>query len=224
MTKRNFKLAPPDRITGELFGRGRDVNGNPTARYSLFWDNGLTGHDWQGDAYETRRRVQVGYSDKITGGALGLALDMFPGTRWRVKPGSVREDRNGGATFALVRDFKAEPVPVIFRQEAAGLFARRPVAVFPTLPAGKNGEFAAVFSHIGQHSAGSRDWYQTTRPATAELATRLREELEAAPYGYRLEPVKRWTGTHDLRRAGEVQAQHDRARAAAAQEKESENV
>lgn len=217
MAKRNFRFSPPDRITGELFDRGRDVNGNPTAHYILFWDNGVKGHDWQGGSHKTRQRVQVGYSDKITSGALGIAANLFPGTRWTVEPDSVREDRHAGAVFELVRDLDAEPVPVLFRQERAARGDWRPVAVFPTLPAGMDGASATVFSHVGQHGAGSHEWYRETKPATAEQAARLRAELESAPYAYRLDPVKRWTETHDARRFGELQAQQDRARAAAAE-------
>jgi len=219
MAKRNFRFSPPDRITGELCDRGRDVNGNPTAHYILFWDNGLKGHDWQSGFHKTRQRVQVGYSDKITGGALGIAGNLFPGTRWTVEPDSVREDRHAGAVFELVRDFDREPVPVLFRQERAARGDWRPVAVFPTLPAGMGGaRLQRVFSHAEQHGAGSYEWYRETKPATAEQAARLRAELESAPFCHRLEPVKRWTETHDARRIGELQAQHDRARAAEKEE------
>jgi len=214
MTKRNFRLAPPDRVTVELFDRSRDVNGNATARYSIFWDNGLAGHDWQGGHHATKRRVQVGCIDKMTGGALGLLeCDIFPGTRWTVDPESVREDRGGhGAVFEMQRDHEAEPVPVIFRAERAGDFRGEVTAVFPTLPGTGPGD-VTVYAHNGRHGTGCRGWYQGTRPATEAESAPLRRELESL--GYVLAPVKRWTRRHDEIRAAEIAAQRDRAGAAA---------
>jgi len=217
MKKRNFRLAPPDRITGELFDRGRDVNGNPTAHYALYWDNGLRGHDWQGDYYVTRRRAQVGYSDKITDGARGLASDLFPGTRWRVRPDSIEESQSGEAIFDLVRDIAAEPVPVIFRKELVSLGNWHTVAVFPTIPASQDGLDVLIFAHFGQHSAANHGWYTKTKPASFDGAARLRSELESAPYRYQLQPVKRWTKTHNAQRFEEARAQRDRARAVTAE-------
>lgn len=213
MTKRNFHLAPPDSVSVELYRRSRDVNGNPTARYSIFWDNGLAGADYAGGHYHTKRRVQVGYSDKITGGGLGILSDLFPGARWTVE--SIREDRGGdSAHFRARRDYDAEPVPVLFRAEKSGDFKGEVTAVFPTI-CGTGPDDVQTFAHVGQHGTGSRAWYQTTRAATEAEAAPLRRELESAPYHYKLTPAKRWTPRFDEIRREEWKAQRDRARAAA---------
>lgn len=61
-------------------------------------------------------------------------------------------------------------LPVIFRCDRNG---EHVTAVFPTLTETVG---FMCYEHIGQHSAGSRDWYYTTRPAAlAEYADLLRE-------------------------------------------------
>lgn len=213
--KRDFRMSPPDQIRVECFDRSRDVNGNPTAHYLLTWSNGLTGPDYQGGRYRTRRRVQVGYRDHMSGGAIGLALDLFPGTAWDVKHDSTfRLDRRGdGGECVLERDADRERVPVLFRAEK-GRGAESVTAVFPTLPADRSGDMVTVYAHVGQHSAGSRGWYDLTRPVRPGEADALRRELESL--GYVLDVCQRWTATHDARRRGEILAQSDRAKARAA--------
>lgn len=197
--KRNFHLAPPDFVTVELFDRSRDVNGNPTAHYLLMWSNGLTGADCESGHHRTARRVQVGYSDKATPGATGVARDLFPGTQWEYVPGTYRETRTG-CTFDLARDHDAESVPVIFRAEKSGTFKNEVTAIFPTL-AGTGPGDVTIYARVGQHSTGSRGWYRETRAATPDEYAALKRELESAPFNYRLDVVKRWTPKHDEIRA-----------------------
>ena len=79
-----------------------------------------------------------------------------------------------------------EPLtPVLFRMSEGGV-----VAVFPTLY-GEPRCFSC-YSHIGQHSSCSKEWYRTTKPATPKQYASLKRELEAAPYEYRLKIIKRW--------------------------------
>lgn len=197
MGKRNFRLAPPDAINVRVFDRSRDLNGNPTARYLLTWSNGKTGADWDGGSHQSARRVQVGYRDKASGGAIGIAADIFPGAVFNLQPGSLSSDFYGNATLTLERDPEAERVPVIFRAERSGDFRGAVTAVFPTVP-GTDDSDVMVYAHIGQHGSGTRGWYSGTRAATDAEAEPLRRELESI--GYNLETVKRWTRSHDDKR------------------------
>lgn len=67
-------------------------------------------------------------------------------------------------------------IPVIFRAERSGKFKGDVTAVFP--------EFTewcgdmACYSHIGQHSTCSLEWYYSTRPATPEEYAPLLAELK----------------------------------------------
>lgn len=210
MQKRDFHLAPPASLSVELFDRGRDVNGNPTAHYLILWSNGLTGAAYDGGQYRTARRVQVGYSDKASAGAIGIAQDLFPGTCWTLAAGPFAGFGGRSATLTLARDYDRESVPVIFRAERSGAHQGEVTAVFPTLP-GTGPEDVTIYAHVGQHGTGARGWYRETRAATPGESAPLRRELESAPFNYRLEPVKRWTQSHDAKRRAEYHAQRETA-------------
>ena len=94
-------------------------------------------------------------------------------------------------------------LPVIFRAEKHGPFKGDVTAVFPTLDEG--GYMVRVYAHIGQHSKGSREWYNTTRAAKpdeyADLLTELRGIYETGPDAVRLVARQRWTQAMDRHRA-----------------------
>jgi len=90
-------------------------------------------------------------------------------------------------------------IDVIFRTDKAGLHKGEVTAVFPATP-GSGQCDVSCFAHIGQHSAASRDWYRTTRPALPHEYAEVKRELESAPYRYRLRVVRRWTRRHDAAR------------------------
>jgi len=211
-----FHLNPPESVSVEVFDYGRDVNGNPTARYSLFWDNGERGEAYKGGFYTSKRREQVGYGDKVTGAALPRLSELFPRTRWSVSLDGIKGDRTGNsATLRAVRDYDAEPVPVIFRAERSGEFRGQVTACFPTLPGDSDWGTFQAFAHIGQHGSASRAWYQGTRAATEAESASLRAELESAPYRYNLEPVKRWSPDFDAIRRAALERMNRAARAVA---------
>lgn len=89
---------------------------------------------------------------------------------------------------------KLETLPVIFRAESNGTpnGSVHVTAVFPTLPGNYDPRTFTVYAHVGQHSAGSPEWYRTTRPATeaesASLLAELRTIYETPPAGE--EPAK----------------------------------
>lgn len=82
-----------------------------------------------------------------------------------------------------------EVTPVVFRKERDGEIT----AVFPCDPADTNGNLMSCFAHVGQHSACGFEWYYTTKPALPEEYADLKQELESAPYGYRLRVYRRIT-------------------------------
>lgn len=188
----DFDLNPPETASIEVFDFGRDVYGNPTANYLILWSNGKTGAEYAGDRLRSRRRVQTGYCDKFSEGALDALRSRFPGTRWKIKPETVDGDRAGGrVSFEAARDFEAEPVPVIFRMEKGDC-----VAFFPTLPGTNNPWDRTCYAHIGQHSTAGRGYYSTTKKATPEQFAPLKKELESL--GYVLDVRKRWINEFDL--------------------------
>ncbi len=63
-------------------------------------------------------------------------------------------------------------------------------AVFPEHE--ENNGNVGCYAHVGQHSACSRSWYYTTRPATEAEYADLKHEIESAPYHYELRVMKRW--------------------------------
>jgi len=195
---RDFRLAPPAAVSVELFDRGRDVNGNPTAHYLLIWSNEKTGAEYESGRYRTKRRVQVGYCDKATPGALGLCRDLFPGTEWKLQADSWCDHGLSGVTFTLERDHDREDSPVIFRadKDTGDVFA-----VFPVEAWTRDPYSLTVYSRIGQHSGASLDYFRTmTKPAPEgpELDA-LRAELRGM--GYRLDERKRMTDAMNETRA-----------------------
>ena len=88
----------------------------------------------------------------------------------------------------------ANPVTrVLFRADKSGDFKGVVTAVFPDDDEGDG--TVSCYAHVGQHSACSRGWYRTTRPATPEEYADLKAELES--YGppdahYNLKIIKRW--------------------------------
>lgn len=175
--------------TIEIFDRSRDTYGNPTAHYLIFAN---------GETIRSKRREQVGYGDKTSQAALCALSQYFPRTVWKVSDDGITETRSGSsATFTAVRDYDREPVPVIFRAEKSGDFKGEVTAVFPTLPGTNDANTFTTYAHVGQHGTGSRGWYKTTRPATAEELEPLRRELRAAPFNYVLETRKKWLAEFD---------------------------
>ena len=79
---------------------------------------------------------------------------------------------------------------VIFRFDKS---AQEVVAVFPYLA--PSGNYMTCYSHVGQHSGCSLDWYRRTRPATPEqyapLLAELRGIYETGPDAVRLVIAKR---------------------------------
>ena len=84
-----------------------------------------------------------------------------------------------------------EYTPVLFRvARAAKRDGAEVTAVFPCEPHDMSGNMTC-YAHVGQHGACSMRWYDTTRPARPDEYADLKEDLESAPYGYRLKPYKR---------------------------------
>jgi hypothetical protein len=83
-------------------------------------------------------------------------------------------------------------VPVIFRVSRGAV-----TAVFPAEPADAAGGHMACFAQGGRRTACSRQWHATTRPAKTEEYAALKAELEAPPYGYRLDVRQRVTSEMD---------------------------
>lgn len=80
--------------------------------------------------------------------------------------------------------FKIESPPIVrvlFRRDREGEIT----ACFPD-------DDMTCYTHIGQHSGYSLEWYLTdTKAATPEEYEPLKRELEAAPYNYRLQVIQR---------------------------------
>lgn len=211
-----FRLNPPESATVEVYDWAHDVNGNPTARYSIFWNNGERGEAYKGGLFRSPRRELVGYRDKTSSAALWRLSELFPRTRWSISPAGITGSRAGDhATFEAVRDFDAEPVPVIFRAERSGDFRGEVTACFPTLPGTYDSGTFQIYAHIGQHGTGSLSWYRGTRAATEAESASLRAELESAPYRYNLEPRARWSRDFDNMRRAALQRMNRAARASA---------
>lgn len=111
MTKRDWFKCPPDRVRVEVYKWSHDSYGNPTAKYSIFWNNGEIGEAWQGGHWHSKRREQVGYQDKISEAALARLPVLFPGTCWTLEPETIKGGRSEhGAEFYAHRDYDAEPI------------------------------------------------------------------------------------------------------------------
>ncbi len=75
--------------------------------------------------------------------------------------------------------------PVIFRKDKSGGIT----AVFPTLPGTDDPATMTCYAHIGQHSACSRAWYDTTKLASRREYEVLKAELVRC--GYKLKVYKK---------------------------------
>jgi hypothetical protein len=95
---------------------------------------------------------------------------------------------------------ETETVPVLFRKGSDGDIT----AVFPTIPHDYTGNLMTCYAHIGQHSACSRGWLRSTRPATADEYQFLFRELRSI--GYSMRVVKKITRT--MRNQLLAEAQH----------------
>lgn len=107
-------------------------------------------------------------------------------------PHAFRFDVRTGKTECKWCDAqKWEPItPVLFRVGKERPAAHRCVtAVFPTLPSDTAGRYMTCYSHVGQHSGCSWEWYHITRAATTEEYKDLQAELEQI--GYKLKVFKR---------------------------------
>ncbi len=82
-----------------------------------------------------------------------------------------------------------EETPVIFRKEKDGDI----IAIFPCEVASIQDYTMSCYAHIGQHSGCDLGWYHTTKAAKPEEYADLKQELEGAPYGYRLKVYRRMT-------------------------------
>ena len=91
------------------------------------------------------------------------------------------------------REPEPEPVRVIFRKFRSKRDGQDIIALFPDLPGSNDPATCLSYMHTGQH--GQADllglMYQMTRPATPDEYAALKQELEAAPYEYRLTVIQR---------------------------------
>ena len=197
-----FRLNPPDSVNVNVYNYGRDIYGNPTAEFSLAWSDGAPGPERRSGWYSSPRREQVGYGDKVSAAAMAKLPELFPRTRWAISPDGIQGSRSeSSASFTAVRDYDAEPVPVIFRMMPGKQYeSDGPTACFPTLPGTYDDSTFQIYVHIGQHGSASRSWYQRTRAAKPEEYADLRRELESAPFNYRLELRNRWSADFDTLR------------------------
>lgn len=69
---------------------------------------------------------------------------------------------------------KVEKVSILFRCDRDGSHV---TAVFPSLAEGPN--VVRCYEHVGQHSACSRDWYWSTRPARPDEYANLLAEVRS---------------------------------------------
>lgn len=83
-----------------------------------------------------------------------------------------------------------ETTRVVFRVEDDG---KTVTAVFPFERTGTARIYYGCYSHVGQHSDCVKSWVLgNTRPATVDEYADLKAELEAEPFGYRLEVLPSW--------------------------------
>jgi hypothetical protein len=199
MGARNFQIAPPESATVEFFDWGQDTNGNPTAKILAMWSNGLTGAAHDGGHFASKRRIDYGYRNNASEAGLPWLAEFFPGTCWKLD-GETRGSRHEGReSFTACRDYDAESVPVLFRAVKSGDHKGTIDAFFPTLAGTNEPWTCTVYSRVGQHCSGSKDYYRDTRAATPAEYAPLKRELESL--GYKLEVKSRWTSWHDDKRA-----------------------
>ena len=87
----------PGRVSVRVYQWAHDVNGNPTAHFAIRGGNYVM--------YSTKRRRQVGYADKVSGGAVAYMESRYPGTRWTVDEKTAIGGRSEGfAEFDLIRE------------------------------------------------------------------------------------------------------------------------
>ena len=92
-------------------------------------------------------------------------------------------------------------IPVLFRIDKSG----EVTAVLPTIP-GSHG-MMTCYAHVGQHSSCSREWYNTTTPATPFDYSDLFDELRYSVGYDDLKIVKRISrAMDDARNAAERRA------------------
>lgn len=94
------------------------------------------------------------------------------------------------------------PVVVIFRADNGG---DNITAVFPEIPGTVGRDDMTCYAHVGQHSACTRAWYYTTRPARPDEYRDLAAEL--AGLGYKLTVRQRITQTMNANRRAEIRRQ-----------------
>ena len=76
-----------------------------------------------------------------------------------------------------------DSLKVVFRKDKCGEI----VAVFPIVENSQG--HLRVYAHMGQHSAGSLEWYRTTKPASEEEYSSLLRELRGIYESTDDEPV-----------------------------------
>lgn len=79
--------------------------------------------------------------------------------------------------------------PVIFRIERRK--GGEVTAVFPCEPHDIDGRNMSCYAHVGQHGGCSHQFAWSGRRAKPEEYADLKQELESAPYGYRLKVYQR---------------------------------
>lgn len=94
------------------------------------------------------------------------------------------------------------PTLVLFRRDRRA--AGEVTAVFPEMPGTNDPGTMSCYAHVGQHSSCSKEWLQTTRPATPTEYACLKRELESAPYWYDLIVRQRITRQMDDNRRAEL--------------------
>lgn len=87
-----------------------------------------------------------------------------------------------------------DETPVIFRIERRK--GGEVTAVFPCEPADLDGRTMTCYAHIGQHGGCSHQFAWSGRRAKPDEYAALKQELESAPYGYRLKVYKRVQPAH----------------------------
>ena len=106
----------------------------------------------------------------------------------------------------------SEITKVVFRKDKDGEIT----AVFPEVPSSCFDWYQmSCYAHMGQHGGCVYDWYITTRLASPEEYESLKQELESAPYFYKLQVVKRIT--HAMRQKRKLAWQSWQKKSAEAQ-------
>jgi len=109
--------------------------------------------------------------------------------------GTIRQHAAEAHSIAAAREGKimnaGERTIVIFRKWHTRQDGHGVIALFPGVPGGRAG-LCDSFEHMGQHgSADPAAVIRRTRPAAPAEYADLKNELEAAPYGYVLDVRQR---------------------------------